>query len=292
MHNQYLGIDQPRKEFREELGLRHSAPKFCFISSAGTLVETMIDFAGILLAPDEIVKFLQRELQIRAVCQQILYQRIIRQASEERSLEITPSEIQAEADRVRYELRLESAARTQDWLTEQLVMPEDWEAGIHNRLLTQKLREALFAQEVERAFIQSRLDLEQISLYRIRVPYHSLAQELFYQIEESEISFYEAAHLYDIDEQRRLRCGYDGRLHRWDFEPTIAAALFGAGIGEVLGPFAINPGYDLLMVSEFLPAELTSETRSAILERMFQEWLESELNYLLHNHDIATPNDL
>jgi hypothetical protein len=27
-----------------------------------------------------------------------------------------------------------------------------------------------------------------------------LAQELFYQLEEQEISFYEAAHLYDIDE--------------------------------------------------------------------------------------------
>jgi parvulin-like peptidyl-prolyl isomerase len=283
MHNQYLSIDQSKEAF----GLRSkSAPEFCFTSSsadAETLVGTMIDFSGIVLASDEIVEFLKHELQVRSVCQRILHQRIIGQAAGDRSLGVAPLEIQAEADRVRYELRLESAARTQDWLKEQLITPEDWEAGIYDRLLSQKLREALFAQDVERSFIQSRLDFEQISLYRIRVPYHPLAQELFYQIEESEISFYEAAHLYDIDEQRRLRCGYDGRLHRWDLEPDIAATLFGANVGEILGPFAMNPGYDLLMVGEFLPAELTPETRDAILERMFQEWLESELNYFIHN---------
>ncbi|NEQ26405.1 MAG: peptidylprolyl isomerase [Microcoleus sp. SIO2G3] len=245
----------------------------------------MVDFAGISLAPEEIVEFLRQNLQLRSVCQQMIYQQIIEQAAIDRNLEVTPSEIQAEADRTRYEMRLESVTKTLEWLSEQLMTAEDWEAGIGDRLLAQKLRDTLFSQEVERVFVQSRLDFEQISLYRIRVPYQPLAQELFYEIEESEISFYEAAHLYDIDEQRRLRCGFDGRLHRWDLEPDLAAQLFGASIGEVLGPFAIDRSYDLLMVSEFLPAELTTETRNIILERLFQEWLESELNYFIHNQN-------
>ena len=249
----------------------------------------MIDFAGMLLAPEQIVEFLKPELQLRAVCQQILHQRIIQQAAQERHLEVSPAEIQAEADRVRYDLRLESAARTEEWLNEQLITAADWEAGICHRLLAQKLRSALFAQNLERSFIESRLDFEQITLYRICVPYPSLAQELFYQIEEAEISFYEAAHLYDIDEQRRLRCGYDGRLHRWDFEPELAAVLFGASIGTVLGPFAGDLGYDLLMVNEFLPAELTPEIEQIILERLFKAWLESELNYFIHTG--IHPND-
>lgn len=245
----------------------------------------MVDFAGISLSAAEIVEFLKQNLQLRSICQQMIDRRIVKQAAIDRNLEITSSEIQAEADRIRYELRLESVTRTIEWLSEQLISSEDWEAGICDRLLSQKLRDALFSPEVERVFVQSRLDFEQISLYRIRVPYRPLAQELFYQIEESEISFYEAAHLYDIDEQRRLRCGFDGRLHRWNFEPDIAAQLFGASIGEVLGPFAIDRSYDLLMVSEFLPAALTPETRNLILERLFQEWLESEFNYFIHTQD-------
>ena len=36
------------------------------------------------------------------------------------------------------------------------------------------------------------------------------------------------------------------------------------------------------MVEEFIAAELTPETRQQILDKLFQEWLESELNYLIH----------
>jgi parvulin-like peptidyl-prolyl isomerase len=245
----------------------------------------MVSFSGLSIQPDMIVDFLKREMRLKEVCQAIVSRQIIERAAQERGLTVSEAEIQAEGDLQRRQKRLESASATFAWLEDQMMSPQDWEAGIRDRLLTQKLRESLFAADVERVFVQSRLDFEQVSLYRIRVPYQPLVQELFYQIEESEISFYEAAHLYDIDEQRRLRCGYDGRLHRWDFPPDMAAIVFGGTSGELLGPFAVEQGYDLLMVSEFIAAELTDETREIILERLFQEWLESELNYLIHNRN-------
>lgn len=241
----------------------------------------MVDFASFTLEPDEIIDFLKQNLQLRSICQQIVEQRIIAQAAQERTIEIEALEIQQEANRIRYEMRLESAERTLEWLQEQLLTPEDWEVGIRDRLLAKKLKNSLFSADVERIFAQSRLDFEEVLLYRIRVPYHPLAQELFYQIEEGEISFYEAAHLYDIDEQRRLNCGYDGRFRRWDFEPDVAAILFGSAPEVVQGPFQAQQGYDLLMVSRFIPAELTDQNRQVILTRLAQEWLESELNYLM-----------
>lgn len=238
----------------------------------------MIEISGFSIEPGEIVDFLKRNLKLRSICQEIVQQRIINRTAQERELIVEPSAIQEEANRVRYDLKLESADRTFEWLTEQLITPDDWESGIRDRLLTQKLKTHLFSGDVQRIFVQTRLDFEKILLYRIRVPYQPLAQELFYQIEESEISFFEAAHLYDIDEQRRLRCGYDGYLHRWDFEPDIAATVFGSPPQTILGPFPTQQSYDLLMVDRFIPAELTDETRNAILDRMSQEWLESELH--------------
>ncbi|MFM7424755.1 MAG: hypothetical protein ACKO7W_07170 [Elainella sp.] len=38
----------------------------------------------------------------------------------------------------------------------------------------------------------------------------------------------------------------------------------------------------LLMVEEFISAELTPEIRQEIIQRLFREWLESELNYLIY----------
>ncbi len=178
---------------------------------------------------------------------------------------------------------MEKAEETLAWLADQLISPDDWEAGIRDRLLSQKLSESLFAKEVEKFFAQNKLDYQQVVLYQIIVPYDKVAQELFYQIEEEEISFYEAAHFYDLDEKRRQQCGYEGKLYRWSLKPDIAAVVFGSSPKHIIGPIKTDLGYHLLMVEEFIPAALTPDIYKEIMERMFKEWLASELNYMLHN---------
>ncbi|GAB4376622.1 MAG: hypothetical protein Kow00121_24000 [Elainellaceae cyanobacterium] len=243
----------------------------------------MVMFANVSIEPDTIVEFLKYEIHLREVCQRIIYWQITEQAAQERNVIVTAEEIQQEADRQRYQRRLESAVATYNWLNEQLITPDDWEEGIRQQVLARKLAEHLFGSEVEKYFAEHRLEFEQVSLYKIRVPYQQLSQELLYQIEESEISFYEAAHLYDIDEKRRLRCGYEGRFYRWSLEPEIAAIVFSARLGEVIGPLEIEQNYDLLRVEEFVTAELNSEIRQEIIDRLFREWLDSEFNHFIHN---------
>lgn len=243
----------------------------------------MVMFANVSIEPERIVDFLKHEIHLKEICQNIVRQQIIASAAAERGVLITPEEIQSEADRQRYQKRLESASATFAWLEEQLITPEDWETGIRGKLLAKKLAEHLFDRDVEKFFAENRLEFEQVSIYKITVPYRQLAQELFYQIEENEISFYEAAHLYDIDERRRLQCGYEGRFYRRGLNPEVAAAIFGARLGEIIGPLSSEQGYDLFLVEEFIAAELTPEIRQDIIDRLFQEWLNSELNYLLHN---------
>lgn len=243
----------------------------------------MVMFANTAIEPKEIVDFLKHEIQLREICQRILYWQITRHAAQERNLVVTDEEIQEEANNQRYQRRLESADATYQWLADQLITPEDWEEGIRQKLLTHKLADHLFDKDVEKYFAEHRLDFEQVSLYRIRIPYLQLAQELFYQIEESEISFYEAAHLYDIDKNRRLRCGYEGKFYRWSLNPEVAAVLFSARLGEVIGPLECEKNYDLLVVDEFIAANLNPEIRQEIIDRLFKEWIDSEFNYLIHN---------
>jgi parvulin-like peptidyl-prolyl isomerase len=234
-------------------------------------------------APEEIVDFLKREIGLKEVCQKIWYQKIIEQAAQERGITITASEIQDEADRLRRENRLEKAADTLAWLTDQMIGAQDWEAGIRDRLLAKKLAEHLFNKDVEKYFAQNKLDFEQFVLYQIVVPYEKLSQELFYKIEEEEISFYEAAHLYDIDQQRRYLCGYEGKVYRWSLKPDIAAVVFSAPVGELIGPLKTDLGYHLFMIEELIQAELTPERRQEIINKLFKDWLQAELNYWLHN---------
>ncbi len=239
-------------------------------------------FGKIFIEEANIEHHLKKTIKLKEIYQQILYQKIIAHAAKERNLIVAPEEIQAEADRQRHEYHLEKATDTLAWLAEQMITADDWEEGIRDRLLADKLATSLFAQGIEAFFIQNKINFEQVLLYQIVVPYEQLAWEIFYQIEEEEMSFYQAAHLYDIDEKRRYSCGYEGHLCRWNLSPDIAALVFGAKPGECLLPFHTELGYHLFMVEEFIASELTPEIYQNILNNMFDEWLERELNYSLH----------
>lgn len=241
----------------------------------------MNDLANIVIEPEEIINFLKSKMNFKEVYQNIIFQRVIFHVAQERGIIVTAEEIEEEADNLRRKKRLEKAADTIAWLADQLITPEDWEAGIYASLLSKKLAESLFSQEVKKVFFQNRLEFEQVVLYQITVSYEKFAQELFYQIEEGEISFYHAAHLYDIDEHRRYKCGYEGKIYRFALQPDIAAVIFSTQPKQLIPPLKTDQGYHLFMVEEFLPAELTPERYEEIINNMFQRWLASELDSLL-----------
>ncbi|MEM8827914.1 MAG: peptidylprolyl isomerase [Cyanobacteria bacterium P01_G01_bin.19] len=246
----------------------------------------MINFSGISIESKEITDFLKEEMLLKEICQKIVYQKIIQRIAIERNITVVPDEIQSQADSIRFDKRLEKTTDTLVWLEEQMVTAEEWETGIKKHLLAQKLAEQLFDKEVESYFAQHRLDFDQFIFYQIIVPYQQLAQEIYYQIEEEEISFYEAAHLYDMDERRRYRCGYEGIIGRWSLPSHLAEAIGNANVKQVVGPIAATEKqeYHLLMIEEFIPAELTADRRESIINRFFKQLLEREFNYLIHNH--------
>ncbi len=234
------------------------------------------------IQPDDIIHLLKQDRTLKPLCQKILYRQVIERTARQRDIVVTPEEIQAEADRFRQENRLERASDTLAWLADLMITAEDWEAGIRAQLLEQKLADRLFEREVERVFVQTKIDYDRAILYQVVVSYEPIARELLYQIEDGEITFYEAARLYDIHSERRYRCGYSGQVERWSLPPSLAAAVFGATIGEPSGPIQTDEGYHLILVEEFIPAELTPARKQAIQNRLFKEWLDGELNYQLH----------
>ncbi|MBD0263667.1 MAG: peptidylprolyl isomerase, partial [Tolypothrix sp. Co-bin9] len=127
-----------------------------------------------------------------------------------------------------------------------------------------------------------------VIFYQIIVYSEKLAQELYYQIEEGEISFYDAAHLYDIDEDRRKKCGYEGKIYRWAIQADIAAIIFTTIPKQLIGPLKTDRGYHLLMVEELIPAELSPERYQEILNNMFQQWLTAELDYMLNFSELQS----
>lgn len=225
----------------------------------------------------ELVDFLRRELELKPIYQRLLYEKIVQRSAQEYHLTVTPEEVQNQTYLIRQQEGLHNTSDVLSWLAAKMVNIQVWEAGIHNRLLTKKLAQHLFEEHIETIFNQRAADFDQAIFYRIVVPYERTAQELLYQLTENGMSFYEAAHFYDINEQRRLHCGYEGKQYRFDLEPEIAELIFNAQLDEVIGPFKQSDiAYNLLLVEEITPAQLTPEIHEMILNQMFEEWLSNE----------------
>ena len=245
----------------------------------------MVKFKNVKIEPVEITDYLSQKLELKQIFREILQQKIIAEAASTRGIKVSETEIETEANKVRSSLRLEKASDTIAWLAENQLDPDGWEIALTNQLLRQKLAECLFDAEVESYFVQNRLNYDRFVIYQLVVPYEKLAQELFYQIEEEEISFYQAVHLYDLDRQRRYVCGYEGEIHRGDYIPDVAARVFKTpvAVGELIGPIQTQQGYHLFKIEDYFPAELTPELRQEIIDRLLENWLDRELEYLVHN---------
>ncbi|XGB43019.1 MAG: peptidylprolyl isomerase [Nodosilinea sp. LVE1205-7] len=245
--------------------------------------EFVAGLEGLSITHDRVVDHLRCNRKLKDLYCEILINEIIDRVSGEQNLRVAAEEIQFASDQFRYDHKLESATQTLAWLKEQMLTPEDWERGIKSSLLRQKLASHLFADQVEVYFARHKVQYQVAIVYRLVVAEQALAQELLYQVEEEELSFFEACHRYDADQRRRMACGLEGPVSRWQLQPDRAAMIFGAKPKEVLGPIQSEVGFELLYVDDFIQPELTATIRQEILDRLFNEWLESELNYMLYN---------
>ncbi|NER82374.1 MAG: peptidylprolyl isomerase [Leptolyngbya sp. SIO1D8] len=238
----------------------------------------MTNLSGISVTTQEMMDFLRCDLRMKEICTRIISQRIIENAAEEAEIIVQPEEVQAELERIRYEKRFDHPSQLLSWISDQMATLSDVENRIRKKILTRKLARHLFLEHIQDRFLHSRNDFEQIKLYKIVVPYETLAREIFYQVEEEEISFFEAAHIYDIDESRRLICGYDGKRLRTQISPDIAPSLLDAQVGEVIGPIQqAADRFMLLLIDDLLIPELTPEITEILIEQMFQEWLDEKI---------------
>jgi parvulin-like peptidyl-prolyl isomerase len=117
-----------------------------------------------------------------------------------------------------------------------------------------------------------------------------LAMELFYSIQEGEMSFYDVAHKYIEDKELRRKGGYRGILYRKDLKPEISAAVFAATPPEVLKPIVTSKGVHLILVEEIIERKLDNWLRNKIATDLFNDWVSNSLIDFQANKNIEICN--
>jgi parvulin-like peptidyl-prolyl isomerase len=229
-------------------------------------------------AAADFIQQIKLSCQVPALLDAILSRQVIAAAARKADLQVQPTELQQSADELRSQHNLWTAEATWAWLQTHHLSIDDFEELAYQTVLTKKLCHYLFDRAVEPFFAEHQLDYVQVILYEAPFADQDLAMELYYAIQEGEMSFAEIAHRYITDPELRRQGGYKGSLRRADLRPEVSGVVFAAQPPQVLRPIVVNQQSYLILVEEIIAPVLDDKLRSQILANLFQEWLKRQVN--------------
>ena len=213
---------------------------------------------------------------IPKVTEKIIRNKIISEKAKEVGIVPDSSSVQKAADSIRIARKLISADDTFKWLEENCLSNNDFEEIVLLSLFANELSKTLFSSKVKPYFFENQLNYIEIVMYEVVLDDHDLAMELFYAVQENEISFHDVAHKYIQDPELRRHGGYRGLLKRKSLKSEISAAVHNAQAPELLKPIITSSGIHLIFVEEIIKPQLDDQLCQQICFDLFNEWVDKE----------------
>lgn len=217
------------------------------------------------------------DCQIPTLIQGIARRKILATAVAEAGITVETAELQQAADQLRLMNQLKSAEETWIWLQTYELSIDDFEEIVRTKLLVEKLANHLFEEKVEAYFFEHQLDYMGAVIYEIILEDEELAIELFYAIQEKEVSFFDVARQYIQDPEEYRVAGYRGVVNRQDLQPEISTTVFSANPPQVLRPVITARGVLLIFVEEIIQPILNQKLQTQILSNLFESWVKREI---------------
>ncbi|MBD2607476.1 peptidylprolyl isomerase [Scytonema hofmannii FACHB-248] len=228
------------------------------------------------VSQDDIINEIKLSCQIPTIVKSIISRKIIIDVAQETGIKVETKELQEAADSLRMMNKLENAEVTWSWLQKHGLSLDDFEELVYYNVLSSKLAEHLFADKVEQFFVENQLDYAQIVMYEVVFDDLDLAMEMFYAIQEGEITFPEVAHQYIQNDEIRRCGGYKGILSRINLKPEISTAVFAATPPQLLKPIVTSKGVHFINVEEIIIPQLNKTLHLKIISHLFSEWLNQQ----------------
>lgn len=142
-------------------------------------------------------------------------------------------------------------------------------------LRLEKFKELSWGRSIESYFLKRRHDLDQVICSIIQTPDSSLAQELYFRIQNEEDNFETLAHQYS----KSSEAGAGGRLGPLPLSklhPEIAKHLRHLQAGQMAPVFILGQQCILIRLEQLIPAQMNEQTRQTLIDELFENWLETE----------------
>src|ERR671933_1076257 len=216
---------------------------------------------AITISAQDILQQVKLSCQIPSIVEQIVTRKVVMDAAAEAGIKVEAEELQQAADQIRLISKLKTADETWEWLNKNCLSLDDFEEMVYTNVMSGKLAQHLFGDKIEPWFVEHQLDYAGAVIYEVVLDDEDLAMELFYALQEGEMSFFEIAQQYIQDTELRRKGGYRGILRRKELKSEISAAVFAAKPPQILKPIVTSSGIHLILVEETILPELNNKLR-------------------------------
>ncbi|MBE9222141.1 peptidylprolyl isomerase [Cyanobacterium stanieri LEGE 03274] len=180
------------------------------------------------------------------------------------------------------------------WLERNYLTPEDLENRVLRGIKLDKFKEKTFGPQLESYYLRRKRELDRVIYSLIRTTNVGQAQELFFRIQDDGQDFATLAREFSQGSEAKTG-GVVGPVELTVPHPQIAQLLMTAQQGKVLAPVRIGEWVVILRLERYIPAQLDMNTARRLMEELFNNWLNKEIQnqvkFHLENFTISLPDD-
>jgi parvulin-like peptidyl-prolyl isomerase len=144
----------------------------------------------------------------------------------------------------------------------------------------QLFKQRMFSDEIELRFIERKLQLDQVTYSLIRVTEGALAQELFHRLHDDHDDFATLASQFSQGPERQTG-GRIGPVPLAQAHEVVANQLRISEPGQLWPPFFLVNIWLIIRLDHLQPARLDDDVRQAMVNDLFDEWLDRRVGQLL-----------
>jgi len=137
-------------------------------------------------------------------------------------------------------------------------------------------QEETWGQQIESYFLQRKGQLDRVCYSLIRTKDASLAQEIYFRLNDDGASFSELARQYSEGQESKTG-GLIGPVELNVPHPILSRMLTVSKPGQLWAPTQIGEWLVIARLEQFEPAQFNNTMRSRLLNEKFQEWTNQQL---------------
>ncbi|MEL6128352.1 MAG: peptidylprolyl isomerase [Cyanobacteria bacterium J06627_3] len=226
-----------------------------------------------------VLKIGDSELDIRTLLEQLqqhqLLPRLVQEVVVDQAIESIACDPEEAYKMFCQQLNLVTEEQQQAWQSQQKLTQEQMYMMALRTAKIAKFKEDNWGNQAESYFLERKVKLDRVLYSLIRTKDPSLAQELYFRLNDDGGSFTDLARHYSEGQEAQTG-GLIGPVELSVPHPMIGRMLSVSQPGQLWSPTPIGEWYVITRLEKFVPAQFDASMRQRLIDELFKTWLQEK----------------